>query len=232
MWFCHYQGKFINWLNIFYLPKHWLIALTGFFFHFSGIFDSPSIEGFDLKKWKYTFVINKTFYNLNLTTMNEIIKLRTIKPKVLKILTDNQEECKAEAPVTTRATFKLFELEALLQAIKNTKDYKEDGDRKHSVCITFVREMIGDSPLGYNTDDNPAHKKMLENVTTDKKYTQLIPIITGCECILDNNTIATQSFKYLRDKSGEDGVILFVRPGGEGTGLIPPPPTGNDDDFS
>lgn len=158
----------------------------------------------------------------------------TIKPKVLQMLMDNQKDCEIDAPVTTRATFKLFELEALLKAIRESPDYKEDHDTKHSVCITFVREIIGDSPLGYDPLHMPGHQGLLKNLLTksNKEYTQLIPIITGCECILSDYDRSTVSFKYLRHEKGEEEIISFVRPGGEGTGLIPPPPTGNDDDFS
>ena len=159
---------------------------------------------------------------------------KTINPKALQMLLNNQKECETDAPVTTRATFKLFELEALLKAIRESHGYQEDHDTKHSVCITLVREVIGDSPLGYDTVHMPCHQELFKNVLpkSNKKYTQLIPIITGCECILHGSNKTTESFKYLRDKEGKAGVISFVRPGGEGTGLIPPPPTGNDDDFS
>src|SRR5687768_16506975 len=94
------------------------------------------------------------------------IKLGTIKPEALKILRNNQEECEIDVPKkTNRATFKLFELEALLEAIKASTNYKEDGDRKHSVCITFVREKVENSVLGYHANKNLAHKEMMENVT-------------------------------------------------------------------
>jgi hypothetical protein len=163
--------------------------------------------------------------------------MSTIKPKDLKTIISYQKLCKNDAPVTTRATFKLSELKALITEIENHDSYKKMIQKdpnefsNHSVSIVFTREKIVTdhqlvpSPMGY-TGINPRSillKNSIKKGTVN--YTQLIPIIVGCLSELNDN-YQNNNFKYLRNK---EGAILFVHPGGEGSGLIPPPPKGKDE---
>ncbi len=166
--------------------------------------------------------------------------MNTIKPKDLKKIIGYQNFCKDNAPITTRATFKLSELKALVSVIENDASYrkmiKKDPNEfyNHSVCIVFVREKIVKDytltpwPSGYTGISS--NGILLKNSVkkTKQNYTQVIPIIVGCLSELDDN-YQNNKFKYLRDKKR---AIPFIRPGGEGGGLIPPPPTGKDDNFS
>ena len=145
-----------------------------------------------------------------------------ITQKQLDQLEMNQKLFQHTPPVTTRATFKLSELEKLIGEIRAVVgEVIQDENHTHHVCITFVREKIGDNTLGYHIS-RPGHKLLLENVAiteSGKEYTQLIPIITGCIAELDKD-YNYKPFKYLQNK---DKTIEFVRPGGEGMGVIPPP---------
>lgn len=157
--------------------------------------------------------------------------MNTIKPKDLKTIIGHQESCAKKAPVTMRATFKLSYLEGLIKALKACPDFEKDNDYKHNICITFVREKTDDKGV-FKTHHTCISQNGVIQVKTSQKskygYTQVIPIISGCISELDSNH-QNNKFTYLRNK---DGVIPFLRPGGEGSGLIPPPPTGGDDSFS
>lgn len=157
--------------------------------------------------------------------------MNTIKPKDLKTIIGNQESCAKKAPVTMRATFKLSYLEELIKALKACPDFEKDNNNKHNICITFVREKIDDKGFFKTHHTGIPQNGVIQIKSSEKSkyaYTQLIPIISGCISELDKN-FQNNKFKYLRNK---DGVIPFLRPGGEGSGLIPPPPAGSDDDFS
>ncbi|MBN8672542.1 MAG: hypothetical protein J0L56_00330 [Chitinophagales bacterium] len=159
----------------------------------------------------------------------------SITPKELEKLVRNQQQFQHDPPVTTRATFKLRDLEELIAEIRKAiGDYIPDEDHNHQVCITFVRdeirEEVQESALKYKSKWL-GHRNLKINTVTNgsENFTQLIPVITGCKAKLDVH-YNYDSFEYLRN---EDRVISFVRPGGEATGLIPPPPPSeNDDDFS
>ena len=145
----------------------------------------------------------------------------------MKELEQNQEECKDLPPITYRATFKLSKIEELLKAITKSGKFAQEDEHTHNVCITFVREdwTRKNDDLGYKNGANPA--SIQEHITkkNNKEYTQVIPIITGCQSILDPKTRNCKSFEYMKF----DEKIPYVRSGGEGTGLIPPPPPpGND----
>lgn len=159
--------------------------------------------------------------------------MHTIKPNDLETLIGNQALCCNDAPVTTNATFKLSELKKLIKEIENHKNYDPTANElvTHYICITFVRESIGEgsSPYLYNFSRHIEQLKEFGIKKGEKYYSQLIPIITGCICKLggDYNGYKPVSFEYLSNNSGTDTeVISFVRSGGEGTGLIPPPPPG------
>lgn len=153
--------------------------------------------------------------------------LHSISPEALSMLLNNQEICKSAAPVTTRATFKLSQLKLLIEAIEKSELYqadKDDPDGIHNVCITFVREDLNDVALFGGAINGQTKLAKYKTVHEKREFSQLIPIITGCSNKL-NNYKDSGEFKYLRINGG----IPCVRPGGEGTGLIPPPPTGSDD---
>jgi ribosomal protein S18 len=163
--------------------------------------------------------------------------MSTIKPADLETIIDYQKLCKDEAPVTTKATFRLSELELLIKEIKKrvfklrpdliSKDGKINKEieyKCHTVCITFVREKIkSDHNLITSYSQTNQRQLLIENSVqkNGKYYTQVIPIISGCISELDSE-FHNDKFKYLENESG----IPFVHPGGEGTGLIPPPPKG------
>lgn len=165
----------------------------------------------------------------------------SITPKNLERLVKNQELFQNDPPVTTRATFKLFELEELIGNIRKAVGKVNESDEytHHYVCITFVRQNVQDEEDVVLYDSR--HISSLKKNANKKGFTQLIPIITGCIGTLDGS-YEVESFKYLRkgdriikgeiikDKTINDNTIEFVRPGGEGTGLIPPPPP-KDDNF-
>lgn len=157
--------------------------------------------------------------------------MNTIKPKDLKTIIGYQESCSKKSPVTMRATFKLSSLEELIKAIKDCPGFEEDNLKKHNICITFVREKT-DAQGAFKSHFTHISQNGIIQIKASEKskygYTQVIPIISGCISELDAN-FQNNKFTYLRNK---DGVIPFLRPGGEGSGLIPPPPTGGDDSFS
>jgi hypothetical protein len=166
---------------------------------------------------------------------------KTIKLEDLNTIKGFQEKCKDDAPVTTRATFRLSELEELIKKIREriselrpgliTKGGKIDLAKEskcHTVCITFVREkIIADCKLETWYSRINDTQLLLENSTEKNRgeyYTQIIPIISGCIADLDEK-YHNKKFKYLFDDESENS-IPFIHPGGEGTGLIPPPPPG------
>jgi hypothetical protein len=151
--------------------------------------------------------------------------MKTIQPKELKALIGNQEKLKNLNSGTTRATFKLSYLKELIGEIEKQPGFVKDDDFTHNICITFVREDLQALKL-YTLDTNKQLDKGGHyDTASGKKYSQVIPVITGCEFKYDQgfNPI---SFQYLRNSAGE---IPNLRPGGEGSGLIPPPPAGSDD---
>lgn len=139
----------------------------------------------------------------------------------LRELISHQKQCKETPPITERATFKLDELKALIAEIENSEAYQKepDSNTKHSICVAFVREEWGSKNLLYNS-----HKPMSD---ASGRFSQIIPIILGCECKLEEKNYTPVSFHVFKNTYG----IPFVRPGGEGTGLIPPPPPNDKDDI-
>ena len=151
-----------------------------------------------------------------------------IHQKQLEILIGNQLSCHNEPPVTTHATFKLKKLQELLDEIRKHPEYDKDAseDDTHYVCISFVRDHIDKIETMRLYDSRHIDDlKKYENKKGGKCYSQLIPVISGCVCKLDSSR-KTQTFKYLTRSDVKD-TINIQRPGGEGTGLIPPPPPGN-----
>ncbi|TMI92816.1 MAG: hypothetical protein E6H08_11495 [Bacteroidetes bacterium] len=154
--------------------------------------------------------------------------IHDLSKEQMQELEQNQKDCADLPPITYRATFKLNNLMELITIIQNDSKFSVNDDFTHNICITLVREDIKDininnnDHLGYyrsmNKGDIKMHKK------NAKEYTQLIPIITGCQAVLDPNTKKCQSFEFMKIK----GNIPYVRSGGEGTGLIPPPPAGGE----
>ena len=152
--------------------------------------------------------------------------MHTIEPKHLKALIGNQKKLENANAGTTRATFKLSNLKALIDAIEKLPGFQADDEFTHNICITFVREDLQELRL-YNLDpDKRLEKQGTRDPGSQKKYSQVIPVITGCYFHLDQQFDA-QEFRYLRDATGN---IPCIRPGGEASGLIPPPPSGKDDD--
>ena len=148
--------------------------------------------------------------------------VHSLTDKQMKELESNQHVCADLPPVTYRATFKLSKLLEFLKEIQNCKDFKPDDDFRHNICITFVRQELGNNELLYFPKDNSFEKhSQLQN---GKKYTQVIPVITGCNAKLNETLTRCEEFHYLRINEK----IPFVRSGGEGTGLIPPPPSGGE----
>ncbi|MFM9910230.1 MAG: hypothetical protein ACKVOW_12815 [Chitinophagaceae bacterium] len=165
--------------------------------------------------------------------------MKSIKESDLQTIVNYQATCKYQPPVTTHATFKLSDLESLVEHVKteikkrqpdkfdkNGKINQSFESRYHTVCITFVREMIDQSGnlLTHHSGIKGTQLYPINSVKAEENtyYTQVIPIISGCIAELDQK-YKNQSFEYLSDGKGN---IKIVHPGGEGTGLIPPPPTG------
>jgi hypothetical protein len=152
------------------------------------------------------------------------MSLQNLSTRELKTLMKNQEKCNNLSPVTTRATFKLSKLLELISLIVENCDLRPGDDETQHVCITFVRES-GQNPLGLSGKPQKVTVK-------GKRFTQVIPIITGCVADWGKG-----KFRYLRvdvenPKTGKKlKRIPYVRPGGEGSGLIPPPPP-DDDNFN
>jgi hypothetical protein len=141
-----------------------------------------------------------------------------LTPKQMEKLVQNQEDFKDMPPVTYMATFKLSNILSLIADITTSPDFKGDNDSLHNICISFVRMEINDNELGFMWKNN-SHNENSQSVK-GKTCTQVIPIITGCVTELYSDNGKTKSFKYI----SLNGSIPYVRPGGEGTGLIPPPP--------
>jgi hypothetical protein len=152
-----------------------------------------------------------------------------IKPENLEKIISYQTACEGKAPVTTKAVFRLDALQALIDFVKETAEYKEFEKIKNSgsmmyhyhICISFIREKIDemtDVTRYTYVKDYPGQIKKIGKKNCDG-YTQLIPIVTGCVCKLDKEYLV-EGFEDLK----KDGLIPFVAPGGEGGGLIPPPP--------
>ena len=143
-----------------------------------------------------------------------------LSPEELKQLEDNQKEFSSLAPVTFMATFKLSSIQELIDEIQKSKDFKQDDDFTHNICIVFVRQELGTNKLHYSWKNN-SHIELSQSLP-GKKCTQVVPVIAGCVSVLDETSYKTKSFKYIK----ANGKIPAVRPGGEGSGLIPPPPPG------
>jgi len=138
-------------------------------------------------------------------------------------LIGNQALCADEPPVTTHATFKLALLEELVDKIKKQyPEYIKGEDDVHHVCITFVRENI-EKVENMVLYDEKHIDTLKEHPSKEKSYSQVIPILSGCVCKLDPAR-RPQSFEYLNEGDPKNGAVYVLRPGGEGTGLIPPPP--------
>jgi hypothetical protein len=98
----------------------------------------------------------------------------------------------------------------------------KDAEDTHNVCITFVREDLQNLRL-YGG-------RLLEDSSPSDKVSNVIPIISGCVAAYEPGSFKPRFFRYLRDTNNQ---IPVLRPGGEGTGLIPPPPpAGADEDFT
>jgi len=155
--------------------------------------------------------------------------LNKISEQNFKQLVENQKLVEDRSPLTTRATFKLSLLEDLIEEIKSQAGYNgNDEDYHHHICVTFVRDNIDMSILGYGSCKNLDDLKSNSTEANGAKFTQLIPIITGCDAILDPKTGKCTEFSYMRIKNE----IPYVRSGGETSGLIPPPPPSGDDPAS
>jgi hypothetical protein len=142
-----------------------------------------------------------------------------LSPEELRQLEDNQKEFCSLAPVTFMATFKLSSILELIEEIKKSEDFTPDGDFTHNICITFVRQESDANELHFYWKNN-SHIELSQSLP-GKTCTQVIPVIAGCVSVLDE-AFKTKSFKYIK----ANGKIPAVRPGGEGSGLIPPPPPG------
>lgn len=158
--------------------------------------------------------------------VNPAVYLHKLKLQELKDLIGNQKLLENNAPITTRATFKISQLEDLINQIKKDPSYDANNeDYHHMICITFVRDDVNNPVLGY---DRCINAMDIETAGTDKngkRFTQLVPIITGCDAHLDPVTgrHTTFEFFYFNEE------IPYVRSGGEGSGLIPPPPPSIND---
>ncbi|MDE3251148.1 MAG: hypothetical protein KGO82_20955, partial [Bacteroidota bacterium] len=136
---------------------------------------------------------------------------------------------------TTLASFQLSELEALIKSIKGSKEYKSlpkvkgkiDHSMIHLVCIRLVREKLESEKdlVVYEKYHYPTLKanapKQKPGAGVKGSYSQLIPVLCGCIRIFHKSD-EHSSFKEIADKKGN---VLVLHPGGEGTGLIPPPKT-------
>jgi hypothetical protein len=148
--------------------------------------------------------------------------MQNLEPMVLKGLTDNHLHMVNEPPVTLRATFKLTYLRELLDEIENCPGFMKDAEEMHNVCITFVREDLQNLQL-YGA-------RLLEDCNASDKVSNVIPVISGCVAEFEPGSFKLKFFRYLRNAGNR---IPVLRPGGEGTGLIPPPPPpGADEDFA
>jgi hypothetical protein len=144
----------------------------------------------------------------------------TLTPKQMKKLEQNQQEFKDMPPVTYMATFRLSNIMDLIDEVKKSPDFIADNDHLHNICISFVRMESHEHDLGFSWKNN-SHVENSQSLN-GKTCSQIIPIITGCVAELNKDDYKTKSFKYIK----VNGAIPFVRPGGEGSGLIPPPPPG------
>lgn len=161
--------------------------------------------------------------------------LRFIAEKQLDRLSSNYKLALPMHDDTTRATFQLAELENFIALIKESKAFKDlakkyggadkiDGVMNHTVCVTFIREdlgnltVYGEQHIATLAENAPAAN---EQPIKNKQFSQIIPLLTGCV----REFIATdkeKSFQHIKDPKDQ---VIVLRPGGEGTGLIPPPRT-------
>ncbi len=161
----------------------------------------------------------------NLTTP---VKVHEMTEAQLNNLMKNQVQSVNESPVTTRATFKLEELEQLIRDVKTVYPLKPFAENDHHrLCITFVRDDLNDPVLGFEGCRNFNSIKAQVSSETGRPLTQLVPIVTGCSATVDQITGDYTSFEYFRNPNGN---IPYVRPGGEASGLIPPPPPNSNND--
>lgn len=132
---------------------------------------------------------------------------------------------KPDVPVTYRATFRLSKILQFLSEIVQCENFTPDNDKTHNIAITFVREDLSDKVLGYFEKNDSFDRYGKKH--NDKKFSQVIPVITGCIARLDDNYILNSYDDIVSRKAKkEEKNIPFLRSGGEGTGLIPPPPKG------
>ncbi len=153
------------------------------------------------------------------------INAYSMSKQELKKLVKGQRLLKTIGPVTTRATFQLVVLEALIKDIKRSIGSRRDRHSLiHDVCITFVRDDVDNSALGYGGSLDIDVLRQNSTRRNGVRYTQLIPIITGCRATIDPVTGRYKKFKFLRIGNK----IPYARSGGEASGLIPPPPPNDD----
>ncbi|MBL7762324.1 MAG: hypothetical protein JNL23_02745 [Chitinophagaceae bacterium] len=147
-----------------------------------------------------------------------------ISKKELDTLVENFEQFEqVDPPATYRATFKLSKLLAFLTEISKYEGFTADDDRTHNVAITFVREDLSNKVLRYS-EKPKSNLSLFKKKYKDKEYSQVIPIITGCVATLDKDFVLEKYQHIYSDEAKTQ--IPFLRSGGEGTGLIPPPPRG------
>lgn len=143
----------------------------------------------------------------------------TMSPDELKILVQNQEAMKDQAPVTERARYKM---DSLMQFLDEVHKIAADQSIRQKfkpqfidLSVVFVRHKGQDGIPNYH-----------HNLASDKcnGYSPVVPILIPH--IFTDNAGET-AFAYLRDSNGN---IPYFLPGGESTGLVPPPPK-LDEDF-
>lgn len=142
-----------------------------------------------------------------------------LQPALLKELVSYQTELGSASPITERAFYHLDELQHFLgvsTAIFNdraTIRQRRPGSRME-LCVALLRQRQ-DKPIpGYYVTP-----------MSEGAYSQVIPVMIPC--IVDS-ACNPGDVCYLRDPAGNIPVFF---PGGEGTGLIPPPPAFYDEDF-
>ena len=154
--------------------------------------------------------------------------MHSITSEQFETLKKNQDLCKAYPPVTEYAVFQIDKLKELIKFVEESPQFKAEDAHNFSyqVAVYLVREeLINKESKVLFPDVSYETKEQLsvhsQNIG-DNHYTQVIPIIVGCVATTpkDGDKII-RNCKPITDMVGN---IKVVTSGGEGTGIIPPPP--------
>jgi hypothetical protein len=166
-------------------------------------------------------------------------RINSIKVSELKKLRDNYKSGLA-AGETTSCFIYIKELIELIQShpkLKNIIQISGEIDSYLPLRLYLVREELnsidslklygkgsGDTGKPGGTDDEERAKQRFEILKRYEKpnsaLSQIVPVFVLCENDFEG--------KNITEENNPEGFIKVLRPGGEGTGICPPPPGDNE----